>query len=406
MKKIGLIIGLTLGFFLVFCSFNKHKEISLTFNLQPAERFINLMNYLEKSNKNGFKNTQISQEAKNQNLQLNKKDVELAKKIDSLLSLPIYNDFSENMMALIDSTKYLGKEAYRNAFFSLPLECIRMRAGLPELWVKFWENDYNSKAVSFLSEIAKQKDEINKKVVNASLIFLPENIEAKKIEILFCFDGNRGCFATEDKIIMDMLSFQDFDISKFSNILAHELHHILYNDYLSNYLSIDEKNQHQKALFSFQERIISEGIAQQINYKDYTNQVKALYNNEQLIKELYNEWITSMREISKSNNPVECYEKARSKMWNISEGKLKKYCTSKIESRTMSHRPTIDYYISYQLYNSILQKGGVKKLKYVIEYPDCLLKEYNNVYTETLLIPKIPDDIVDLWKTNFKRKNT
>ncbi len=404
MRKKIFILGLVVIIIVAYSGFVNKSEISLVFNLKPAERFISVMNYIEQKNPNGYNYKNIMQFDKNINFQLNKKDIQLNKLIDSLLTLPIYEILSEKMASYIDTFEYNGIEAYRNAFLSLPFDCIKMRGGLSERWIEFWKRDFDSKAIIFISEIDKQKNEIIKKVVKLNLDVLPKKIENNlKIEIVFCLDGNKGSFTTDNKIIIDLINYNYYNNLKISNTIAHELNHILYSKYLDKYILVNNKSLFHKVLLSFQERIILEGVAQQMNFDDYSNQVKLLYFNEKLIIELYNEWINIMREISKSNNPIGYYNKEKNEMWNKRGiDRLKKYCFDEINSETLSQRPTIEYYISYHLYNSILLKGSKKKLLYVIENPDCLLQEYNNIYSKSLLIPLIPNDIVDLWRKNLK----
>ena len=49
----------------------------------------------------------------------------------------------------------------------------------------------------------------------------------------------------------------------------------------------------------------------------------------------------------------------------------------------------------------IYKYGGHEKLKYVIENPEKLLSVFNELYTESMLIPRIPDDIVNIWQNNL-----
>lgn len=403
MKRIVFIISI----FLVLIGCKNSKETSLTFNREPAEKFIDVMNYIETKTENGFTNDETSQELIDQNFQSNSQDISLNQKIDSLLSLTIYNDLEKLTSSFIDTIEYKGREGYRIAFLNLPSRSIPMKGGLSEQWVEFWINNYDSKVIQFLQQIESQENIVTKDVLINCYKLLPENLEPiTAVEVLFCFDGNRGSYAKDSTIIMDMLDFSNFELSEFSHTLAHELHHIIYGQWLSEKLSEVNMTSKQEALLSYQKRIIFEGIAQQINYEDYSEQVKNLYNNEQLIVELFNEWIVSMREITKSEKPYDTFNHLHKEMWGNSMSKLKKYCPDIIEEETIPRRPTTDYYISYHLYHSIFHKGGLQKLNYVIENYDCLLEEYNNIYSEDLLIPRIPDDILEIWKNNFKSNNT
>jgi hypothetical protein len=73
---------------------------------------------------------------------------------------------------------------------------------------------------------------------------------------------------------------------------------------------------------------------------------------------------------------------------------LKKYYPGNIDSIEYERRPNFTYYLSYNIYNLIFESGGHENLKYVIENPDKLLLVYNELYTDSMVVPKIPDDVV------------
>jgi hypothetical protein len=145
---------------------------------------------------------------------------------------------------------------------------------------------------------------------------------------------------------------------------------------------------------------IKEGIAQQFNYPNYPQPVQEMYHNEELINELFVEWVSLIRKSKKAFPKLNYVLYSKNMDENATE-RLKKYCPKKSYISALPYRPTVLYYLSYNIYNTILEEGGKEKLLYVIENPGELFAIYNKLHNETMLVPKIPDDIVELWTTNF-----
>ncbi len=223
-------------------------------------------------------------------------------------------------------------------------------------------------------------------------------------DVIFKLDNNKGSFTTDSQIFMEMIGFatDDFNIDRFTNVLTHELHHIYYGYWFANQLPSKNMSDKEEALFNYMRPLIFEGIADQFTYKDYSEEVKLLYNDRLLIEELFTSMTTSVRKIANSNESLKIYEEENNKIWDSRMFYLKKYLPDGYEESTFNYAPTLVYYLGYHLYNSILQKGGKARLDFVLENFDCLLEEYNKIYSTDLLIPKIPDDIVKLWKESFK----
>jgi Putative zinc dependent peptidase (DUF5700) len=406
MKNIVIIIFLSIG--ILSCQQNRKKNSEtnpLLFNFEQSERFIDLMDYLEAKDSSGFAIEKLSDELISQNFQANSIDVVLNKKIDSLLSLSVYDDFSEITTSYVNDTTYEGREGYRMSFLFFPKTRINMSAGMSDIWATFWEKNNDAKVIQILNTIKREEKQITEKALSTSVELLPEGFNLPVVtEVIFCFDGNRGSFTNDSQIFMEMFDFpsDDFILERFINVLTHELHHIYYGNWFSNQLSTTNMSAKQEALFNYMEPIIFEGIAQQIDHNDKSDQAKYLFNHRPLIEDLFIEMTTSIRKIANSNEPLITFEEENGKIWDKRMDFLKKYLPEGYEDNTISNAPTIVYYIGYQLYNSILQKGGKKRLNFVIENYDCLLEEYNKIHSADLLIPKIPDDIVKLWKNSFK----
>jgi len=395
-----------LGFLILFTGCKNNNNETLVFNTETATRFISLMDYLQNKSPKGFDNKQYTPKEKVEGYQNNLKDSILNDKIDSLLTLPTYSELAEITRAFKDTSTIQGKEAYRFAFMNLPYKTIPMSGGISESWINFWKEGGNKKAINFINTIKDHSFSVTENTIQLAEQFLPSDINNRsEVETVFCIDGNRGSFTVGEKIYMDLLDFKNFDLDRFTKILAHEFHHVIYETWLDQYNVIETLTEKEKVIFDFQKGIIMEGLAQQINYNDYNDQTKELYNKRLLLKELQNTWTNNFKAISVSKDPLNTYDTRSDKMWNQSSDLLKKYCKEKIEEETYPHRPTTVYYLGFHLYHSILKNGGKKQLDLVINHPDMLLETYNNTWKEGEVLQKFPEDIVKLWKANFKTKN-
>ena len=394
-KHIFLILLITLIF-----SCNKKNESILVFDSEPAEKFIDVIDYIEKSSNQELINKKFSEELIASNYKNNKTDKSLNTKINYLLELPAYYKLSKDATAYTDTSVIKGIDAYKFAFLNLPYKRTRMNGGRASLWIDYWENNHNLKASKFLNDINEDSESIKNKAIILSNEYYPSDIVKKDtIKTIFCIDGYRSSFTSENIIYMELIASTDFNIERFTKILSHELHHINYSNWLlNNYEFISEK---QKGIYNFQRGFILEGIAQQINFIDYNEQVKKLYDNKELLIELNKDFAENIVRISKSKTPIETSKESNSNMWAKSSALLEKYCKENYEEHTISHRPTYKYYISYKLYEEIKKNGKKGEFKFVIENPESLLEVYNNLRNENNIIPKYPDEIVELWKTNF-----
>lgn len=386
--------------FIILIGCEKKPEILLKFNTEPAVKFVELIDFIEKESKIKLDTIKYSKKQVISNYYRNKNNTILNTKIDELLELPVYKLLSEITTAYTDSIDLKGKEAYKFAFLNLPYKGTQMAGGVANSWIEYWQNNYDIKAKDFISELENNSERIKYESISLSKEYLPKNtVENQNVEVVFCFDGNRGSFANENIIYMDILGFTDFNINRFTNVLSHELHHVIYSNWLNS--RFNKKTNKEKAISKLQSRIILEGIAQQITFVDYNSQVEELYNNKELIKKLHENFIEVFIEIKNSETPLSTYSEFSSKMWDDSYFLLEKYCKGEIQDQTIPRRPTYSYYIGYKIYESIEENGGFEELQFVIEHPENLLSEFNRLRTDKDLIPKFPLEVTDLWKNNF-----
>ncbi len=384
--------------FFYSCNNIEKTEKKLVFNTKPAETFIEIMEHLFQNEMN-IQNDSLTDSL---NFSNNEKDLILNEKLKKLFSFPIYESLSNIMIAHKNGVKLQNKEAYKAGFYDLPNLNVDMSSGVNQQWKEWWEKGNFKKSFEFINNIKQQQLNISNNSKDKIKHLLPKNKTMdKNVEVLFCFDGNRGSYTTDSIIVMDMLDFKNYNITNFTNVLAHELHHIVYGNWINSNYDKSTMNEKQKTLLSYQKRILMEGIAQQINYLDYKKEIKDLYFNNELMLELSDDWFNSLREINSSQNSTEYYNSFKNTMWNNGFDRLKKYYIGKIDDSVLGRRPTIDYYISYYLYFAINKNGGKERLDYVINNPESLLNEYNTLRKKEDLIPLIPDDIKEIWENNL-----
>lgn len=395
-KYIYLILILTL---LISCK--KEKESVLIFDSKPAEKFIEVIDYIEKSSNQKLILKKFTNQVITSNYKKNKTDKILITKINNLLQLPAYIKLSENTTAYSESSKIKGKDAYRFAFFNLPFYRTRMNGDMVTAWINYWKNNNNLKVAKFLKDLNQNAESIKKRAIGLSNEYYPSNIvKIDTIKTIFCMDGYRSSFTSDNTIYMELIYSTDFNIERFTKILSHELHHINYSNWLL-LKKIKFSSDRQEAVFNLQRGLILEGIAQQINFPDYNQQAKKLYNNKELITELNKNFIDNLISINKSKTPLDTFQESNSNMWKDSDALLEKYCKEEYEEETVSHRPTYKYYIGYQLYKVIENNAKKGEFKFVLNHPESLLEIYNKLRNENNIIPKYSDAVVELWKTNF-----
>lgn len=385
---------------------SKNKEFKLvTISAEPALRFYNLMNYLENKSNQGFNYKQVDRQSRRDNYKANINDKKIQEMIDSLLSLPVYEAISEvsRIYNKYGISVKKGKKTYRDAFNNLPIYCVAMNAGRPYTWVEYWIKDYKKEMFTIVDYVQKNGNKIIEYSIQQSKQLLPAECNLNiGVDVFIVFDGNRGSFQKNNMIILDLMNKNLYDTVTFQNVLTHEFHHRYYGEWLDKKLSGKKRDNKHKILLMLQESFLMEGVAQQYTISSYNNQALELLYNRELMKEINDEWISSIREINASSFPkmssVRIIRKQHSKemQW------LNNYCSKPVENETVQYRPSVIYYLSYHIYNSILEKKGLKGLFYVIENPDKLLSEYNSIYSEDLLIPMIPEDIVKLWANNLE----
>ncbi len=115
------------------------------------------MDYLEAKDSNGFAKEELSDELISQNFEANSLDIVLNRKIDSLLSLVVYDEFSKITSSYVNDTIYKGRDGYRMCFLFLPKTRIDMSAGMSETWATFWEKNRDAEVSKVLNKIKSEQ---------------------------------------------------------------------------------------------------------------------------------------------------------------------------------------------------------------------------------------------------------
>jgi hypothetical protein len=382
----------------VFLLFWANGKAQITIHTDQVKWFHELMKYSEEK-AGGKLNCRYGNETELQAaFDRNANDVELNLIIDSLLKSDLYMPESvENTRTRFKEAK--GKEAYRVAFTIFPDFCIDMSAGLPDIWVRYWNrHEFRSQIADIIIELNANKKEIIESIKTACKMLLPDDVDMDtEVNIHIIADGNRGYFQFGNNVMMDIIYFDDF--SEFLDALKHEMHHAYYRKWFTEKTSNKERNESEEYLYQYQESFILEGIAQRLDYDaTYSYEYKQMYANEELITELFDEWITLFRAL-KGDSPQTVISIYEENEYEKSIERGKKYYPGKDKPHYI--RPTAQYFLSYHIYNSIFEIAGQKKLKYVIENPDKLLLIYNELHTDSMIVPRIPDDIVRIWQESF-----
>jgi hypothetical protein len=274
---------------------------------------------------------------------------------------------------------------------------------MTDTWINlYWNSEIKQLLNSALSEFEASKNEIIESVIAACKPLLPSDVDLNiGIEIHIIADGNRAGIQFDNKIIMEaflLLGLPSLGLPSFIHLLKHEVHHAYYGKWFAKKTANRERNKSERLLYKYQETFISEGIAQRLDFDGFSPEDKQMFANKELIIELFDEWISLMRELT-GDSPQTAHLKYQENHYKNAVERKRKYYPGEMTNE--ANRPTVEYYLSYNIYNSIFESGGQEKLMYVIENPDKLLLVYNELHTDSMLVPRIPDDIVTLWKNNL-----
>lgn len=334
----------------------------------------------------------------------NQNDTALNRMIDKLLIHPVYNYLSGIMKATVNGTVIKGNEAYRTAFLSLPWKEINMSSGYAGRITGYFGRGGEDAALEIIKYLSQNKPAAEDSIFRKVNEFLPAECRVNgSVTICAVIDGNRGSFVDGNDIVMELTSYNRANPGLFLNTAAHEMHHVLYGNWLGMYYSDSGLTAAEQMIFDWQMRLIYEGSAQLVNCGMYSQEVKELYNNRSLIAELFETWIDKFARLYSSDNAEAEYSDLQEYLYNtFAEELLKKYAGEKYKE-LMPHRPTADYYISYHIYNTVYQANGAEGLKYILLHPEELLNRYNESAGPEAIVPRIPEDVITIWKNVLQR---
>jgi len=387
------------------CGYGK-AQISM--HTAQIEAFHNLMRYVEEKAGGKLNCNPIDGVDLQVVLERNSNDSKLSALIDTLLNSSVFYspEHIKNVTTWLSAEKVLsGREAYKAAFTVLPDFCVGITGGITHAWVAYWNHEHRERVDNAIIELMANQNEILENVKSTLKTLLPRDIDMNtETNIHIMVDGNRGPHVFGNNVMMDMVAILIFtgfsDFSNFINILKHELHHIYYGEWFAEKTGNKERNEGKNFLYTYQMMFIFEGIAQRIDFDDKSSEAKQMYANRELIAELFDEWISVMRGM-KGDSPQVAFQMFQESFGDIAIERLKRFWPGDPDSMEIPNRPNVTYTLSYNLYNSIYEAGGHEKLKYIIENPEKLLLVFNELHTDSMIVSRIPDDVVKLWQDNF-----
>jgi len=377
-----------------------YGKAQIVIHTNQVENFHNLMKYYEERAGGELNCKRTNATDLQAAFDKNSKDNRLNELIDNLLnSSALYTPEQIKNVSIFQFIEAKGKEAYKVAFTILPDYCVNITGGMNESWVEYWNGKYWELVENGIIALNANKNEIIEIMKVECQALLPNDTDMDmEINIHIVIDGNRGSFQFDNNIMMDMLDAKFVDFSYFVNVLKHEAHHAYYRQWLAEKALNKERNEIENYFYEFQKSFVFEGIAQRYTHGNLSSEVKQMYANKELIVELFEEWTSLIRAVQ-GDSPLEVFFVYQNNEFDNAIERLKRFYPG--DSPEYPHRPNFTYYLSYNIYNSIFESGGQEKLKYVIENPEKLLLVYNEVHTDSMLIPQIPEDVVMLWQNNF-----
>lgn len=392
-----VVMTLITAYFFTLCA-----ESQIVIHTDQVANFHKLMKYSE-----DLSNSKLSVRRGNFNelqrsFDNNNRDLQFRLLLDTLLNTSVlYTDEVIGGVTTYDFKDATGEQAYRLAFTLLPGYCVNITGGMTESWVRYWNSEHPQIVDKLIKRVTESQDTIISEIKRDCKLLLPEDSDLDlQININTIVDGNRGSFQFGNNVMMDMINRDYADFSRFVSVIKHEMHHAYYREWMDRRYNNKERAEADGYFYEFQKSFAFEGIAQRYTYDNYSKEVKQLYSNSDLISELFDEWISLIR-ATNSPSVLEIFYNYMESQYDNEIKRLKQYYPGNSDSVEFQYRPNFTYYLSYNIYNSIFEIGGLKLLKYVIENPDKLLSTYNKHHVDSMLIPLIPNDVIEKWESNF-----
>lgn len=346
---------------------------------EPVQRFYDLMEYIEHINGGKIKNSNLPFEKIKIEYQINSKDTLRQQFIDSLLETRPY---SHKYMSYVKAHGQVGKDAYRTAYNILGKGVtVNMTAGMPNTWVRFWNSSNRNKI-----DLIEIKNSIEELEFNSEFMeqYLPKNglNNERGITIYFTVDGNRGAYQEDSIMVFDLTGSKLKVDEVLEGTFMHELHHIYYEDWLDQNITSDPLDDNFRAA---QLSFIKEGLAQFMNFDTYPQRIQKLYSNKKLLGELFD------------NLCVGEYDTDYATAMKL----LKRYIFLPT-AKDRPYRPTVLYYLSYNIYKSIEVVGGKEMIDFVIANPEELITTYNSLYDKNIMLfGPLPKEFELRWRANL-----
>jgi hypothetical protein len=348
----------------------------------------------------------------------NRRDPQLSEMIDSLLSLPAYAELSRIMRSFAPE-KLAGRSAYREALYRLPWMRTRLMGGVGEQYMELLRK-FDTATEERVADLAERigSEAFAAGVRSKVAEWLPPSLAEDfhdTVTVYVYLDGNRGCFRKGGSIYIDLMQSALSDLASDSACAAmigcsaaHELHHIIYGNWLAG-LPKDDANSRSwrdRALKDWRDAVLTEGAARFCDRENLPDCARQMAVDERLGEEIFATWESVFLRLSKGDIPENEYlamktsfEQDRALKW------FKQYLTAHYAPSTArsllkkypAYRPVPHYYVGYRIFSEILDTGGKSAFFYAMLHPDEFLDIYYDAATADNQAPQISEEAVARW---------
>ena len=345
----------------------------------------------------------------------NRKDPELTARINKLLSHPVYSKLAPNMRSF--AVPAWGRQAYRETFYRLPWERTLLRGGVDEQIMStiLQLDDHKVETINaLLTDIATASSA--QRVFDTTDQWLPDGLEHREsYTVSVYFDGNRGSFAEQGAIFLDLAYDvatleEPESLARVENVISHELHHIAYEEWLREtafwFVYPPTLDVRKAELTHWRMRIIMEGTAQFCDMGDKPAIIQDMFFDPELSYTIFGIWedtfmamIGGEMAIGDYNQLIESHYHEAAQ--NLLVGYLQNFYTDEeiaglMDEGYAQYRPVIEYYIGYRVFREIYNRGGAAAYQDAISNPRTLLGAYSSTSANSTA-PQISDELVEAW---------
>ena len=400
----------------------KIQSINLKINAEGAVKALQLIDYLSKVSPYNIDALRKLQPVQIDSLvQANREDEKLEALIDELISTEVYDKLASSMKSFEKGNELAGKEAYIEAFTKMPYKKSRLRGGVDENYISLI-NSYSKQFEIMSKELIKlfNSAEFSEKIIARTTEWLPDTIiqsSSGDVTIYLYFDGNRGHFQSGNSIYFDLFFEKDFltgndslNTAFVEDVVAHELHHYIYGNWLSENSNIGSSEMRQEAsrnvLLQWQYGVLIEGSAHFCNWPEKPEFAKEMFLDNEFTTQVFKVWDSvslgifngeiseaEFQEISQDLNGKQALDWLREYLWqNYSENEAEQLYKS-----NQDQRPVLHYLVSIKIFREIYKEYGKEAVFEIMSNPQSFLFKYYMLTKTNSKLPKITPEFVKLW---------